>query len=208
MFLKKDVAEKIRNRYSRISFFYDLMEWPLERVAFSRWRKKIFDFFESDDILEVGVGTGKNFDFYPVDKAITAIDFSPGMLSRAKKKAVRKGIRVNLLEMDVQNLRFPDQSFSIVLAVFVFCSVPDPVKGLEEIKRVCKRGGRIILLEHVRPTGTLLGKTFDLLNSFTVRIMGVNINRNTVQNMGKAGLKIIEEKSLFRDIVKLIIASP
>jgi ubiquinone/menaquinone biosynthesis C-methylase UbiE len=208
MFLKKDVTEKVRDRYSRISFFYDLMEWPLERVAFSRWRKKIFNFLESDDILEVGVGTGKNFEFYPVGKAMTAIDFSPGMLSRAKKKAERKGIRVNLLEMDVQNLQFADQSFDIVLATFVFCSVPDPVKGLEEIKRVCKRGGRIILLEHVRPTGALLGKSFDLLNSFTVRIMGVNINRDTVRNMGKAGLKIIEEKSLFRDIVKLIIGSP
>jgi ubiquinone/menaquinone biosynthesis C-methylase UbiE len=208
MFLKKDVTKKIRDRYSRLSFFYDLMEWPLERVAFSRWRKKIFNFLENDDILEVGVGTGKNFNFYPVGKTITAIDFSPGMLSRAKKKAERKGIGVNLLEMDVQNLQFADQSFSIVLATFVFCSVPDPVKGLEEIKRVCKRSGRIILLEHVRPPGTVLGKCFDLLNSFTVRIMGVNINRDTVQNMGKAGLKIIEEKSLFRDIVKLIIAHP
>jgi ubiquinone/menaquinone biosynthesis C-methylase UbiE len=208
MSLKKNVTRKIRDRYSRISFFYDLMEWPLERIAFSRWRKKIFNFLESDDILEVGVGTGKNFDFYPVGKAITAIDFSPGMLSRAKKKAQRKGIGVNLLEMDVQNLQFADQSFNIVLATFVFCSVPDPVKGLEEIKRVCKRGGRVIFLEHVRPTSTLLGKGFDLLNSFTVRIMGVNINRDTIQNMGKVGLKIIEEKSLFRDIVKLIIASP
>lgn len=208
MFLKKDVTEKVRDRYSRISFFYDLMEWPLERVAFSRWRKKIFNFLESDDILEVGVGTGKNFEFYPAGKAMTAIDLSPGMLSRAKKKAERKGIRVNLLEMDVQNLQFADQSFDIVLATFVFCSVPDPVKGLEEIKRVCKRGGRIILLEHVRPKGILLGKSFDLLNSFTVRIMGVNINRDTVRNMGKAGLKIIEEKSLFRDIVQLIIGNP
>jgi ubiquinone/menaquinone biosynthesis C-methylase UbiE len=208
MSFKEDVTERIRKRYSRISFFYDLMELPLERLAFSRWRKKIFNLLESDDILEVGVGTGKNFDFYPVGKPMTAIDFSPGMLSRAKRKAERKGIRVNLLEMDVQNLQFGDQSFNAVLATFVFCSVPDPVKGLEEIKRVCKRGGRIILLEHVRPTGRLLGKSFDLLNSFTVRIMGVHINRDTVQNMGKAGLKIIEEKSLFRDIVKLIIAHP
>ena len=206
--MKKDITEKIRRKYNRISSYYDLMELPLEKIAFSRWRKKIFSFLEGDDILEVGVGTGKNFDFYPVGKPITAIDFSPGMLSGAKKRAESKGIKVNLLNMDVQDLQFGDQSFNTVLATFVFCSVPDPVRGLKEIKRVCKRDGRVILLEHVRPKGTLLGKSFDLLNSFTFRIMGVNINRDTVQNMRKAELKIVEDKNLFRDIVKLIIANP
>lgn len=206
--MKKDITEKTRGKYNRISSYYNLMELPLEKVLFSRWRKMIFDSLEGDDVLEVGVGTGKNFDFYPVGKPMTAIDFSPGMLSRGKKKAESKGIKVNLLNMDVQDLQFGDQSFDTVLATFVFCSVPDPVKGLKEIKRVCRRDGRIILLEHVRPTGKLLGKTFDLLNSFTIRIMGVNINRDTVQNVRKAGLKIIEEKSLFRDIVKLIKAIP
>jgi ubiquinone/menaquinone biosynthesis C-methylase UbiE len=208
MSLKKDVTEKIRNRYSRISLFYDLMELPLERIAFSRWRKKIFSFLESDDILEVGVGTGKNFDFYPVGKPITAIDFSPGMLSRAKKKAERKGIRVNLLDMDVQNLKFGDQSFDTVLATFVFCSVPDPIEGLKEMKRVCKNGGKIILLEHVRPSSKLLGNLFDTLNPFIVRLMGVNINRETVANLEQAGLKIEEERNLFNDIVKIVVATP
>ena len=206
--MKKDITEKIRHKYSRISSYYDLMELPLEKIAFSRWRKKIFSFLEGDDILEVGVGTGKNFDFYPVGKPITAIDFSPGMLSRAKKKAERKGIRVDFLNMDVQNLQFGDQSFDTVLATFVFCSVPDPIEGLKEIKRVCKNRGKIILLEHVRPSGKLLGKLFDTLNPFIVRLMGVNINRETVANLEKAGLKIEEERNLFNDIVKIVVATP
>jgi len=79
---------------------------------------------------------------------------------------------------------------------------------LQEIKRVCKRGGRIILLEHVRPGSRLWGKIFDLLNPITVWLMGVNINRNTVENMGRAGLNILEEKNLFRDVVKLVVANP
>jgi ubiquinone/menaquinone biosynthesis C-methylase UbiE len=208
MFLKENITEKIRRKYNRMSSYYNLMELPLEKMAFFRWRKKIFNSLVGDDILEVGVGTGKNFDFYPSGKRITAIDFSPGMLSGAKKRAEGKGLKVNLLNMDVQDLQFGDQSFDSVLATFVFCSVPNPVKGLEEIKRVCKRNGKIILLEHVRPKGAILGKGFDLLNSFTVRVMGVNINRDTVQNMREAGLKIIEDKNLFRDIIKLIIANP
>ena len=63
-------------------------------------------------------------------------------------------------------------------------------------------------MEHVRPGSTLLGKIFDLLNPITVKLMGVNINRNTVENMERAGLNVLEEKNLFRDVVKLVVANP
>jgi ubiquinone/menaquinone biosynthesis C-methylase UbiE len=208
MILKKAVTEEIRSRYDRISPFYDFMESILERVAFARWRKKVFDSLHGEKILEVGVGTGKNFDFYPSGKKITAIDFSPGMLSKARRKATSKGLNVDLVEMDVQDQRFEDQTFDTIIATFVFCSVPDPIAGLQEIKRVCKKDGKIILLEHVRPASALGGKIFDFFNPITIKLMGVNINRNTVANMETAGLKIVEEKNLFLDIVKLIVATP
>ena len=206
--MKKDGTEMIRARYDRISPYYDFMELLSEKVVFSRWRRKVFDILDGDTILEVGVGTGKNLDFYPVGKPITAIDFSRGMLRRARRKAESKGMKVNLVDMDVQDLKFDDQSFDTILGTFVFCSVPNPIRGLQEIKRVCKRGGKIILLEHVRPGNTLLGRIFDLLNHITVKLMGVNINRNTVTNMEKAGLHVVEEENLFRDVVKLFVANP
>jgi ubiquinone/menaquinone biosynthesis C-methylase UbiE len=206
--LKKDGTEKIKARYDRISPYYDHMELLLEKVAFSRWRRKVFDSLDGDTILEVGVGTGKNLDFYPVGKRIAAIDFSQGMLSRARRKVESKGVKVDLVDMDIQDLRFRDQSFDTVFGTFVFCSVPDPIRGLREIKRVCKGFGKIILLEHVRPGSTLLGKIFDLLNPITVKFMGVNINRNTVANIQRAGLNVLEEKNLFRDVVKFVVANP
>jgi ubiquinone/menaquinone biosynthesis C-methylase UbiE len=208
MILKKAATEKVRSRYDRISPYYDFMELILERIAFARWRKKVFDSLRGEKILEVGVGTGKNLDFYPGEKKITAIDFSPRMLSKARNKTKGKGLSVDLVEMDVQDLRFADQTFDTIIATFVFCSVPDPIRGLREIKRVCKKDGKIILLEHVRPGCALGGKIFDLFNPLTVELMGVNINRNTVANMKTAGLRILEEKNLLLDIVKFVVAAP
>jgi ubiquinone/menaquinone biosynthesis C-methylase UbiE len=205
MIAKKD---RTKGRYNRISPCYDIMERVPEKLAFSRWRRMLFDSLNGENILEVGVGTGKNFDFYPLGKRIAAIDFSKGMLNKAREKAEKKGIEVDLRDMDVQDLQFEDQSFDTVLSTFVFCSVPDPIKGLREIKRVCKRGGRIILLEHVRPSGKLLGRLFDILNPFLTRLMGANINRNTVENMRRSGLRVLKEENLFIDIFKLVIAAP
>jgi phosphatidylethanolamine/phosphatidyl-N-methylethanolamine N-methyltransferase len=206
--LNKDGAKEVKARYDRISPYYDLMELPLEKLLFSRWRRRVFDALDGDSILEVGVGTGKNFDFYPADKSITAIDFSKGMLEKARRKAQKKELKADLEHMDVEDLQFDDQSFDTVLATFVFCSVGDPIKGLQEVKRVCKRNGKVILLEHVRPATKLLGRPFDLLNPITVKLIGANINRNTVLNMKMAGLHVVEEENLFGDVVKLLVANP
>jgi ubiquinone/menaquinone biosynthesis C-methylase UbiE len=86
--------------------------------------------------------------------------------------------------------------------------VPDPVQGLRELHRVCKPDGRLLLLEHVRPTNELLGILFDVLNPIVVRMMGANINRRTIDNIKAAGWQIQTEKKLSSDIVRLIEARP
>lgn len=202
------ITEKAKKKWNRISSYYDIYESLLEKMIFSNWRKELFGHLEGEEILEIGVGTGKNFDFYPSGMKFTAIDFSPGMLERARRKAEIKKVDVQLREMDIQELQFKDQSFDTVIGTFVFCSVPHHIKGLMEVKRVCKKGGRVILLEHVRPSNRFLGKIFDILNLLTVRLMGVNINRVTIGNIKRAELRVEEVRDLFRDIVKIFIASP
>src|SRR3954447_16378846 len=109
-----------------------------------------------DRVLEVGVGTGINAALYPRDCAVTGIDLSDSMLEKARDRIARKGVRnVRLLEMDAANLKFADDSFDIVYAPYVISVVPDPVAVAREMRRVCRPGGRIVILNHFRSKSRL-----------------------------------------------------
>ena len=198
-----------RARYNRLAPFYDRMEAMNERSAFGKWRQDLWRRVRGPRILEVGVGTGKNMPYYPKDAQVTAIDLSPAMLQRAQAKADQAGYVVNLRLMDAQNLDFPDASFDTVVSTCVFCSVPDAVRGLREVRRVTRPGGQILLLEHMRSPNRGVGFLMDLVNPVVVRIMGANINRQTVENVIAAGLTIVRVDDLaLGGIVKMIEATP
>lgn len=197
-----------RARYDRIAPVYDLMEWFTERAAFRQWRRLLWSRVPAGKVLEIGVGTGKNMSFYPTGARVTAIDLSGRMLARARRRAQELGLDVDLRLMDAQQLEFADDTFDAVVATFVFCSVPDPIRGLQELGRVVKPDGDIWLLEHVRVDRPIVGTLMDLLNPVVVRITGANINRRTVENVRRAGLVIVEVEDLRRDLVKLIHARP
>jgi len=199
-------TEIARKRYNRIAPVYDLMEGFIERSRYSRWRDLLWSKIEGTSVLEVGVGTGKNFPYYPEGAQITAVDFSDKMLNRARRRAELSGIEVRLKQMDVQNLEFEDNTFDTVVASFVFCSVPDPVKGLKEVERVCRPGGKVVLLEHVLSANRILAWLMNIYNPLVVRIMGANINRRTADNVDKSGLKIESITNLAAGIVLLIEA--
>ena len=195
-------------RYNRIAPLYDAMESFVERSSFSQWREELWSRILPRRILEVGVGTGKNMPYYPQGAQISGIDISERMLARAGERAQSLGLEVDLRQMDSQHLEFPDDSFDAAVATFVFCSVPIPVQGLRELGRVVRPNGDIWLLEHVRINRPVLGTLMDLLNPVVVRMMGANINRQTVENVRRAGLKIVSVENLRGELVKLIHARP
>jgi ubiquinone/menaquinone biosynthesis C-methylase UbiE len=157
-------------------------------------------------VLEVGVGTGRNLPYHPPQSEMAAIDISPKLLAKAARKAQKNGRAVEMGLMDAQRLAFADGSFDCAVATFVFCSVPDPLVGLEEVRRVLKPGGRFLLLEHVRLRGRIPGWLMDRLNPLLVRLSGANINRDTVDNVAKAGFEIVAVDSHMFGLVKLIEA--
>lgn len=197
-------SEKIRKRYDRASRFYDLLESPMEMMSLKEWRIQLMKELDGD-VLEVGVGTGKNIEYYPEGVNITAVDFSEKMLEKAKGKAKKYSKKITLLQMDAQDMSFPDNTFDMIFTTCVYCSVPDPIKGLKEMRRVCKPNGKIIMIEHVRSEKKVLGLIMDILNPIVVSTYGANINRRTVENIFKSGFSDVTVNNLYGDIVKKIV---
>ncbi|MGZ4957995.1 MAG: class I SAM-dependent methyltransferase [Methylomonas sp.] len=199
-------GEKIRRRYDRLAPWFDSLEGFLEGLLFRRLRKKLWSQADGAHILEVGVGTGKNFPFYPPGARVTAVDFSPKMLEQAQRKRDRKQIAVDLALMDVQSLCYADNCFDTVVASFVFCSVPQPRKGLKEMHRVLKPGGQLLLLEHVLSSNKVMAAVMNFLNPLVVRALGANINRQTVKNVQACPFRSVFVDPASSDMIKLIRA--
>ena len=195
-------------KYSRASKLYDLVEWPMEQLLFKVLRKKAIAKV-SGKVLEVGVGTGKNFPYYDKkDIELTAIDFSIGMLDIAKEKKKQMcWPELKLIQMNIEDLKFDDECFDMVVSTFVFCSVPDPEQGLKEIYRVLKPGGKAIFIEHMKSRYSLLNVFLKIMNFFSTRILGASMIRETQNSIEKVGFKIESVEYKLFDIFRLIVAS-
>ena len=122
-----------------------------------------------DRVLEVGVGTGINAPLYPRDCAVTGIDLSAPMLEKARERIARKELRnVRVMTMDAANMKFEDESFDIVYAPYLISVVPDPVIVAREMRRVCRPGGRIVILNHFRSAGRIASSLERIIAPFTL----------------------------------------
>lgn len=188
--------------YDRVAGIYDWYTRPMEALGGREARRRLFALAHGR-VLELGVGTGVSLTAYADDVELTGIDISPRMLARARRKADLLGAEVTLQIADIEDLPFPDASFDAVTASCVFCSVPDPIRGLREAARVTRTGGLVLLYEHVRPTTPLLGLLADLVTPLTRRAFGPELNRRTEANAKAAGLRLmsVHRKGIWRAIV-------
>ena len=156
-------------------------------------------------VLLVAAGTGLDFPLFKDELDITAIDFSPKMVRKAKEKALKYNGSIKVELADVEDMDYPDNSFDTTVTSCTFCSVPNPIRGLKEIYRVLKPDGNLYMFEHVRPSNFILGLMMDFMSKFT-RNFGPELNRQTGINIRKAGFKITREYNVYLDMVKLFEA--
>jgi len=156
--------------YENIAWAYDLIFGPALHPGRVNAIRRM-GIRPGDRVLEVGVGTGINAALYPTDCSVTGIDLSSSMLEKARERVARKGVRnVRLLQMDAANLKFADDTFDIVYAPYVISVVPDPVAVAAEMRRVCRPGGRIVILNHFRSKNRFGAWLERIISPLTVHI--------------------------------------
>jgi ubiquinone/menaquinone biosynthesis C-methylase UbiE len=194
-----------RQRYQRIAPLYDLLDLPFEYRRYRQLRPVLFEGM-AGRILDAGVGTGRNFQFYPVGAKVTGIDLSAAMLARARQRLGQARAAVELREMDVTHLDFPDQHFDSAVATFLFCVLPDEKQtpALAEIKRVLKPGGIVRLLEYTRPTDPFRRAVTKLWEPWVHWAYGASFDRNTEQYIPAAGLQLADSRFVVGDLIKLM----
>ena len=165
--VENDFVEAV---YDKLAKVYDFTFGPALHAGRLQAIERM-DIQPGERVLEVGVGTGINLALYPKNCSVVGIDFSSSMLEIARERAVRKDSRnVRLLQMDAADLKFVDNSFDIVYAPYLISVVPDPVRVAREMRRVCRPGGRIILLNHFLSPNALLSRVERWISPFTIHI--------------------------------------
>ena len=163
--------------------FYNRLEYVIENLGIP----------PSAKVLEVGAGTGTSFPAYPSHCEIIGVDLAPDMLARARQKIQENGwTHIKVVEMDALELNFPDNTFDYVMAFHVVTVVPDPVRMIAEAKRVCKPGGRIVIVNHFTSEVPLLGSLTQALDPIT-RWLGWRTDLRLKPFIEKTGLRV--EKS-------------
>jgi ubiquinone/menaquinone biosynthesis C-methylase UbiE len=182
---------------------FDLMNRGIE-LRYGEKKREWFSRSAGRTLL-VAVGTGLDLEYFPSGQRVVGIDISEKMVEKAQEKLGACKAAVELVRADVQLLGFADASFDSVVTSCTFCSVPDPVKGLKEIRRVLKPGGALLMFEHVRSDIFWMGPMMDVLTCLTRRF-GPDLNRRTRENIRKAGFRLTREINVYLDMVKLFEA--
>lgn len=201
--------EEIRQEYERAAPWYDLRVSLIEGLTgITRLRRDLLR-RASGNILEIAVGTGRNFPYYPRNCTIAAIDPSPKMLEFARRRAQKLNMHHHLQVMDAQTLAFPDHSFDTVVSSLSLCTIPDPVRALREVTRVCRPNGKVLHLEHGRSNVQWIARLQDRFSdAWYRRHMGCRWNREPLHFIEEAGFKVLSHHRSLFGILHVIEACP
>lgn len=206
---EKMTLNKLQTAYDEIADQYEKRVWFDQYILGVARLRKILLSKATGKILEVACGTGQNLPLFAPNSEITAVDLSPKMLELARKNAIEHGLNVNLAVMDAENLEFADGSFDTVVSTLSTCTFPNPVKALQEIKRVCRPDGLILLLEHGHSNLPWLANYQDR-NEYQhyQGHAGCRWNQDPLDLVRSAGIKVLKNKRNILGMFHSIEAMP
>jgi ubiquinone/menaquinone biosynthesis C-methylase UbiE len=191
--MTKDPNRWGKEIYDRRAKRYDKEASMMERMIGSS--RRIFNTLRGN-ILEIGTGTGINLPYYHSQAKVIAIDWSPEMVKIAKRKKEKHHLTqiVAIEQGDAQILHqyFISNSFHFVVSTCVFCSIPDPIKALGEVKQIIKNEGYFIQIEHGISRFSLLNLLMKFFDLPIYKLTGTHIARNHIQNLNRSGFRIIK----------------
>ncbi len=180
--------------------WYDFFMSPLEKGRFKSIRKDLLQ-GANGSVLEIGSGTGINFPYYQSVAKVTAIEPSQHMIDRSSKRREMSAVPIQIIKESAERLPFVDNTFDTVVATLALCTIPNPEAALQEMKRVCKPEGKILLFEHVRLNNPFLAKLQDWLTPFWKKVCdGCCLNRDTVHMIKANGLEILNKKTFYNGL--------
>lgn len=151
-------------------------------------------------VLEVGVGTGLNFELYRGIDELVGIEPDPHMLARARARATAQAFPVELHQAGAEAMPFPDARFDTAVVTFTLCTIPDPIAALAELRRVLRPGGRLLFVEHTRSTQPVLAGVQDLLTPLWKRIGGgCHLNRPSLDLVREHGFAVADVAPVWRE---------
>lgn len=200
--------EDVQRIYNTLAPRYRYWGW-IDAYLFGvkRMRRRLFA-QATGAVLDVACGTGENFAHLPQDCRITAVDLSPGMVAQAEQHARQLGRSIDVRVMDASRLDFPDNSFDTVTSAMSTCTFPDPIAALQEMKRVCRPNGRILLVEHGRSQVAWFGRYQDRTVHKHIAQAGCRWNQDPQVVVQAAGLNILSAKRHFFGVFHAIVVSP
>jgi ubiquinone/menaquinone biosynthesis C-methylase UbiE len=190
-------SRQIRQAYDEFAPKYRRFTWFENTLLGVNRQRRTLMGQASGAILDVACGTGENFPYLPAASQITAVDLSPGMVAEAERRARKLGRPIQLSAMDAAALDFPDDSFDTVVSALATCTFPEPIAALQEMKRVCKPDGRILLLEHGRSRVGWVGRYQDRRAHSHFQAAGCRWNQEPRQIVQAGGLEILSANSSF-----------
>jgi SAM-dependent methyltransferase len=204
-FMTISATDRIRTFYDRAASRYDSSIRLFERLLFGDGRAWVTS-RAIGDVLEIGIGTGRNLPYYPAGVRLTGVELSPAMLAIARQRAEQLRLPVDLQLGDAQHLSFTDASFDTVVCTLSLCTIPDDRAAVLEVRRVLRPGGRFVVLEHVRSPNAAVRFAQRLLDPLFVRLEGDHVLRDPLDYLEGAGFSVDEAERSKWGIVERALA--